>query len=649
MEVEELKNLQGTPPPVQSGSSGAAMQVKGLHGTGEKSAGALVLEQNSGSWLYIYCTNMAVFFSPSPDGGAEMNLDGEPQMKLKEIIRGLQAELQEHKLNFRDLEEKFILCQTTVYTLANQFQKYRSGAEEESGKEQELLAPSLRQAPQEEKEILQDVLNEGCNTCPSHSESSDIHQPPCFSADLLEHHDNEDNDKEESLYFSWLSSLSSDLQEEEENDLQLDEKHFRYSGHPDSCDTQELVRSSVFPSHEPKVSCTVDGTSEYFYPNSVECNLSPCWLSSLSSDLQEEEENDLQLDEKHFRYSGHPDSCDTQELVRSSVFPSHEPKVSCTVDGTKLNLDTCIELQNLPTLGGDALGGLAVKTPGCELHVLTDTRSAVKQKIMKRKQLFRKWRMACRFPVLQASENHENDDEKDQNSLNSSIPNGELQEEKEDDLLLGKTYFIPSDHPNSSNTQELVRSSVFPSAEPKVSSAVDEGKLDSNDPSGMKNSLKLEGDSMDGSFANKHGRHIIGHINDYTALREQIGEGKPLVEKIQSLLRPTCNFLGLEAQSSEAPGSKCFHELRSSTCALHHTLEESALLLTMFWRATLPSFHGSGLPGKVDETMERELLDLRAQVSKQEKLLESTAEHLKSVNQQKENMEQFIVSQRRCP
>ncbi|XP_048666191.1 myomegalin-like [Marmota marmota marmota] len=243
------------------------------------------------------------------------------------------------------------------------------------------------------------------------------------------------------------------------------------------------------------------------------------------------------------------------------------------LETSKLNLDTCIELQNLPTLGGDALGGLAVKTPGCELHVLTDTMNVLKQKIMKRKQLFCKWRMACRFLVLQASE------------------------------------------------------------------------LDSNDPSGMKNSLKLEGDSMDGSFANKHGRHIIGHINDYTALREQIGEGKQLVEKIQSLLRPTCNFLGLEAQSSEAPGSKCFHELRSSTCALHHTLEESALLLTMFWRATLPSFHGPGLPGKVDETMERELLDLRAQVSKQEKLLESTAEHLKSVNQQKENMEQFIVSQ----
>ncbi|KAG3280961.1 hypothetical protein H1C71_031537, partial [Ictidomys tridecemlineatus] len=158
---------------------------------------------------------------------------------------------------------------------------------------------------------------------------------------FTEHHDNEDSDKEESLYFSCLSSLNSELQEKEEND------------------------------------------------------------------------------QKYFRYSGHPNSCYTQELVGSSVFPSHEPKVSSTVDGTKLNLDTCIELQKFPKLEGDALGGLAVKTPGCELNVLTDTMSVLKQKIMKRKQLFCKWRMACRFPGLQASENHENDDEKDQNSLNS--------------------------------------------------------------------------------------------------------------------------------------------------------------------------------------------------------------------------------------
>jgi hypothetical protein len=46
--------------------------------------------------------------------------------------------------------------------------------------------------------------------------------------------------------------------------------------------------------------------------------------------------------------------------------------------------------------------------------------------------------------------------------------------------------------------------------------------------------------------------------------------------------------------------------------------------------------------------MERELQELRAQVSKQERALQNTAERLKTANQQKESMEQFIVSQRRC-
>ncbi|XP_048671015.1 myomegalin isoform X28 [Marmota marmota marmota] len=170
-------------------------------------------------------------------------------------------------------------------------------------------------------------------------------------------------------------------------------------------------------------------------------------------------------------------------------------------------------------------------------------------------------------------------------------------------------------------------------------------ELESDAPQGMKNSPKLEGDTTDGSFANKNGRHVIGHIDDYTALREQIEEGKQLVQKILSLLRPTCNFLRLESQSSEAPGNKGVRELRSSISALQHTLEESASLLTMFWRAALPSSQGPALPGKADESMERELLDLRAQVSKQEKLLQSTAERLKTANQQKENMEQFIVNQ----
>ncbi|KAM5201442.1 myomegalin isoform 21-T21 [Hipposideros larvatus] len=177
----------------------------------------------------------------------------------------------------------------------------------------------------------------------------------------------------------------------------------------------------------------------------------------------------------------------------------------------------------------------------------------------------------------------------------------------------------------------------------------------------MKNPPKLEGDATDGSFANKHGRHVIGHIDDYSALSQQIGEGQLLVKKIASLARSASSVPGLEAQGTEVPGSEGVHELRSSASALHHALEESASLLSMFWRAALPSSSGPALPGKAvggqrpvlalppgyhsassppqilkGESVKRELLELRTQLSKQDRLLQSTAERLKTANQQKE-------------
>ncbi|XP_077623771.1 myomegalin isoform X3 [Crocuta crocuta] len=161
----------------------------------------------------------------------------------------------------------------------------------------------------------------------------------------------------------------------------------------------------------------------------------------------------------------------------------------------------------------------------------------------------------------------------------------------------------------------------------------------------MKNSPKLEGEATDGSFANKHGRHVIGHIDDYSALRQQIGEGELLVKKIAALVRSTCTAPGLEARRSEVPGSKGIHELGSSAQALQRALEESASLLTMFWRAALPS-PPSPVPASITgQSMKRELLELRTKLSAKENLLQSTAERLKTANQQKESMERFIFSQ----
>ncbi|XP_021545810.1 myomegalin isoform X9 [Neomonachus schauinslandi] len=161
----------------------------------------------------------------------------------------------------------------------------------------------------------------------------------------------------------------------------------------------------------------------------------------------------------------------------------------------------------------------------------------------------------------------------------------------------------------------------------------------------MKNPPKLEGEATDGSFANKHGRHVIGHIDDYSALRQQIGEGRLLVKKIAALVRSACTFPGLETQGTEVPGREGIHELGSSAQALQHMLEESASLLTMFWRVALPSSPGPVLSGSTGQSMKRELLELRTKLSKQESLLQSTVERLKTANQQKESMEQFIFSQ----
>ncbi|XP_055440554.1 myomegalin isoform X6 [Bubalus kerabau] len=186
-------------------------------------------------------------------------------------------------------------------------------------------------------------------------------------------------------------------------------------------------------------------------------------------------------------------------------------------------------------------------------------------------------------------------------------------------------------------------SSAAPGPETTTFSRTNELGLDASPV--MKNPPKLEGDATDGSFASKHGRHVIGHIDDYSALREQIGEGRLLVKKIASLLRPTCSFSGLEAPGIEVMGSEGIQELRSSATTLHHRLEESASLLTMFWRAALPSSPSPVLVDKVGESMKKELLELRTKLSKQESLLQSTSERLKTANQQKESMEQFIFSQ----
>lgn len=50
---------------------------------------------------------------------------------------------------------------------------------------------------------------------------------------------------------------------------------------------------------------------------------------------------------------------------------------------------------------------------------------------------------------------------------------------------------------------------------------------------------ELEGEAPDGSFANRNGRHAIGHVDDYNALQQQVLEGRSLVQRMETTLQ-TC-------------------------------------------------------------------------------------------------------------
>lgn len=48
---------------------------------------------------------------------------------------------------------------------------------------------------------------------------------------------------------------------------------------------------------------------------------------------------------------------------------------------------------------------------------------------------------------------------------------------------------------------------------------------------------ELEGEAPDGSFANRNGRHAIGHVDDFSALQQQVLEGRSLVQRMEITLQ----------------------------------------------------------------------------------------------------------------
>ncbi|XP_036834608.1 myomegalin isoform X4 [Oncorhynchus mykiss] len=156
--------------------------------------------------------------------------------------------------------------------------------------------------------------------------------------------------------------------------------------------------------------------------------------------------------------------------------------------------------------------------------------------------------------------------------------------------------------------------------------------------------FSLEGQAPDGSFANRNGHHVVGHVDDFSALQQQILEGRVLIGKMEVALRATANHTLLELSPDKPVDPGCVRSLLTCSTTLRKILEDASSLLRMFWRAALPNSEGSTQSTKTELSL-KEVHTMRQRISEQEEALKDAMERLKSSNRTKDSMEHFIVSQ----
>ncbi|XP_042686581.1 CDK5 regulatory subunit-associated protein 2 isoform X1 [Centrocercus urophasianus] len=146
-------------------------------------------------------------------------------------------------------------------------------------------------------------------------------------------------------------------------------------------------------------------------------------------------------------------------------------------------------------------------------------------------------------------------------------------------------------------------------------------------------------------WADKNGRHVLGLIEDYNALRKQISEGQEVLGEMEVTLREVAGTK-LQEPGIKVPDQASLQSFSASTNTVQQILEEAARLLKLLWRVSLPmkAAHSSA-HGTQDEGMKAEILRLRKKLTEQEKKLHSTVKRLHSTNQLKENMEKVIIDQ----
>lgn len=174
-------------------------------------------------------------------------------------------------------------------------------------------------------------------------------------------------------------------------------------------------------------------------------------------------------------------------------------------------------------------------------------------------------------------------------------------------------------------------------------SEMEESAVNTND--SVESHVDLEGEAPDGSFANRNGRHAIGHVDDYSALQQQVMEGRALVQRMEAALQSSLGSALLGISGGKALDYNTVKTLLSDTKTLCQILDEAVSLLKMFWRAALPSSDSPAHLIQKEQSMREEIQTLRLRMAEQEEVLQGTIQRLRCSNRTKESMETFIVNQ----
>ncbi|XP_071322292.1 CDK5 regulatory subunit-associated protein 2 isoform X2 [Trachinotus anak] len=148
-------------------------------------------------------------------------------------------------------------------------------------------------------------------------------------------------------------------------------------------------------------------------------------------------------------------------------------------------------------------------------------------------------------------------------------------------------------------------------------------------------------------WANRNGRHILGLIEDYNALRKQISEGRKLSHSMDTQLQDCLYALRQQGFDNKVIEQQHLKTLSSSVNTMQQVLEEAGRLLKLVWRVSLPAGNTAGDSGnnQQDELLKNEIARLKSRLSQQERMLSGAVKRLRTTNQLKEGMERVIIDQ----